>query len=363
MSYGQSRIPRSIRIGLQLLAIAMMLAGFFGCTPDPFPFNAFLDPPTGNVPYEARISATPGLETYVFELPDQTIEQREPELLVTVDKLDWSATVTGWLGSTSAGEDTVRATGTNPLPRILRPLISGDPQTWRLRPRERTLIDFSYRERSMSGSETGVAFDGSWQIREIRVEYTEKYLWGSFIPDSVFCPPYEPGVFHALDKGTIYENACVIYPLYTSEEGPNGLPYAPAAETGYVYDAIRNHNLYDRISFPAQTATIYVTVEDQWGRKTSASFEIPVAELDYRGAVGDTHEAVFYVGSTSRVVGSGSEPLYHRSTCPAIATIAKDLRVYFNTQDAARAAGYVRHTGTEDYPGCFPGTEPACLDP
>lgn len=330
-----------------------------GCSPDPFPFNALIDRPTGNVPYEALISATPGLDSYVFELPNQTIEQSEPVLPVTVDSLDWSATVTGWLGGTRAGEDTVRATGTNPLPRIFRPLINGDPQTWRLNPRERTLIDFSHRERTMSGDETGVAFDGTWQIRGIRVEYEEKYLWGSFVPDSVFCPPYEPGVFHALDKGVVYENACVIYPLYTSEEGPGGLPYAPAAEAGYEYDAIRNHNLYESVSFPAQTATIYVTIEDQWARSASASFEIPVAELDYGGDAGDEYEALFYVAGTSRVVGDGSKPLYHRSICPAIAAIAGDLRIFFKTQESAQSAGYVRHTGTEDYPGCFPGTEPA----
>ncbi len=349
----------SMRSGLVLLALAAMLAGACGCSPDPFPFNAVLDPSTGNVPYQARLTATPGLDSYVFELPDRTIEQSDAELLVTVDTLDWSGTVSGWFAGNLVGEDTVHATGTNPLPRILRPLLNGDPQAWRLNPRERTLINFSHRERTMAGDEIGVSFDGTWQIREIRVEYEEKYLWGCFIPDSIFCPPHEPGVFHALDRGVLYENACVIYPLYTSEEGPDGLPYAPAAEVGYLYDAIRNHNLYESVSFPAQTATIYVTVEDQWGRETSASFEIPVAELDYRGDVGDEYEAIFYVASQSRVVGSGSDPIYHRSTCPAIAPIPRSLRVFFKTQEAAQDAGYVRHTGTEDNPGCFPGTEPA----
>ncbi len=353
--HGESwlRLPLLMLVSVGALVIAS------GCSPDPFPFNALIDRPTGNVPYEARISATPGLDSYVFELPDQTIEQSEPGLSVTVDSLDWSATVTGWFGGKPVGQDTVRAAGTNPLPRICRPLINGDPQMWRLNPRERTLIDFTHRERTMSTDETGVAFAGAWQIRAIRVEYDEKYLWGSFVPDSVFCPPYEPGVFHARDKGTVYENACVIYPLYTSEEGPDGLPYAPAAEAGYPYDAVRNHNLYESVSFPAQAATIYVTVEDEWGRETSASFEVPVAELDYGGDVGDDYEAFFYVASSSRVVGSGGKPPYHRSTCPTIASIGEDLRVYFKTQEAAQLAGYVRHTGTEDRPGCFPGTEPA----
>ncbi len=349
----------SMRFGRVLFVLAAMLAGACGCSTDPFPFNAVLDPSTGNVPYQARLTATPGLDSYVFELPDRTVEQSDPELLVTVDTMDWSATVTGWLADRPVGDDTVRATGTNPLPRILRPLINGEPQTWRLNPRERTLIDFSYHERTMAGDETGVSFGGTWRIREIRVEYEEKYLWGRFIADSIFCPPYEPGVFHALDQGVLYENACVIYPLYTSEEGPDGVPYAPVAEAGYTYDAMRNHNLYDGVSFPAQMATIYVTVEDQWGREISASFEIPVAELDYRGDVGDEYEAIFYVASRSRVIGSGSAPIYHRSTCPAISTISTELRVFFKTQEAAQAAGYVRHTGTEDYPGCFPGTEPA----
>jgi len=75
------------------LAVAVLLVALAGCT-EPVELRAFVDPPTGHVPYAAHIvcSALPG--TYTYELPDGTsVTTRDSELAFTVDRLEWSARI------------------------------------------------------------------------------------------------------------------------------------------------------------------------------------------------------------------------------------------------------------------------------
>ena len=61
-----------------------------------------------------------------------------------------------WTDGEQARTETVSAAGTNAAPTILAPRINGDPSRWFLRPRERTLIDFTHYPTGLSGSESGI---------------------------------------------------------------------------------------------------------------------------------------------------------------------------------------------------------------
>jgi len=317
-----------------LLAAVLSVAG---CLPgQPMAFHVRIEPQRGHVPYEARVVCTPLTGTYTYELPDgSTAASAENELSVVVDALNWEIKVT-WTDGEVVLVDTATAEGTNARPRILRPRIGGSPELWHLEPRERTLIDFAHYEATLSGPETGVAYGGAWRVVEIRLECQLKTVCGDVVGDSVFYPPYARNTVHALFNGRLYENACIVYPTYTGEIASGGLPYAPSAESGYEYDPYHVRALYHAVTFPAQTGWIRVTVEDDWGRRTGASFDIPIGALALESDSGDATEyqdAVFYVAEI------GSE-VYHLSTCPYVCAIHPPNRLYFaerrNAEDAGR---------------------------
>jgi hypothetical protein len=310
---------------------------------EPIQFHAAVDPERGHVPYAARIVCTRLVGTYTYRLPGgETITSDENELPVTVDRLEWGATVT-WANGEQVRTETVSAQGTNAPPAILAPRINGDPSRWFLRPRERTLIDFTHYPDSLSGPESGVVYDGEWQVVSLEVECKLKTLCGSAIRDSVFCPPYEADTYHAVFRGLTYENACVVYPLYTGETTAQGRPYAPAPEEGYAYDVARVRDVFGQATFPAQSAAIRAVVQDEWGRLTATSFEIPVEAARYGGRSGsatDYKEIVFYVASRN-------SQIYHRSTCDAVCPIPQQDRLYFCNQGNAEASG------RQPSPDCF----------
>ena len=327
----------SIAHVIQGLTLLLILVAVGGCLRDggPAEFHVRIEPTRGHVPYEARIVCTPLAGTYTYQLPGGTIvTESSAELDVVIDSLSWT-------DGRHARSGTATATGTNAVPRILRPVIGGNPDTWQLEPRERTLIDFSHREATMSGPETGVDYDGEWRVVEIRLECSLKKICGKSLADSVFYPPYEPGVVHALFNGGLYDDACIVYPTYTSELDSAGLPYAPAAESGYTYDSYHVRNLYHAVTFPSQTGRIRVTVEDDWGRRTTATFSVPIGPLSSHSDFGDPidyKDAILYVAE----IGSA---LYHASNCPSVCSIAVGNRIYFAEQRNAEAAGFQAHDG------------------
>ena len=303
----------------------------------PVTFQAIAIPALGRVPYSARIVCTVAAGTYTYELPDGTrVTSAANTLDVTVDRLDWTAHVT-WSNGQQVRTQEVEAHGSNPPPVIGRPRINANSLLWYLRPEERTLIDFSHYSAGLSGPESGVVYDGEWRVVTIQVKPQLKRLCGAPVGDSIFCPPFAKDEWHAVFRGQVYENACIVYPLYTSEEAPDGLPYPPFPEEGYPSDPMRRiHDLYYGITFPAQQATIRVVVEDEWRRRTAASFEIPVEAQVYddsNPAAGYT-KVVFYVSSTSSTI-------FHLSTSRDVCQISEADRVFFRSESAALRAGKV----------------------
>jgi hypothetical protein len=214
-------------------------------------------------------------------------------------------------------------------------LINGVATQWHLTPCERTLIDFDYHAATLSSPTTGIEYNGEWSIREISVECSEKMLCDQAIPDSIYCPPYEPGVYQATFNGHVLPNACIVYPTRTFEHDTDGKPYAPSPETGYTMDARENRDVLNGVTFPAQTATIRVLVEDDLGRLTAESFEIPVDPLLYETGGNDAvpfDQAVFYVADVD-------SPLFHAAWCYEIWRIPQADRLYFADERHAKASG------------------------
>jgi hypothetical protein len=329
-----------IRRLLRLAPLVVAIGFLGGCQETVIQFHAAVEPALGHVPYAAKIVCTPLGGEYTYTLPDGTqVRTRESELDVTVDQLNWVADVS-WSDGKQIREDEAVALGNNAPPVILRPLIDGDASRWYLRPGERTLIDFNHRERSMYSPETGVVYDGPFQIVEIRVEADLKVACGGRVSDSIFCPPYEAGAFHALYGGSVWENACIVYPLYTGETAPNGLPYAPAAEDGYIHDIARNRSVFYGVAFPAQSATITVVVEDEWGRLTAGSFEIPVQAVAYRqSSPGEHEDEPVEFELPDFFVSARNETYYYPAWCSLVCRIPMADRIYFVSVGDAIAAG------------------------
>ena len=338
-----------MRMGLWLLLL-LALAALCGCS-ETHVLNAFVDPPTGHVPYDAHVvcSSLPG--TYTYELPDGTsITTNESELAVTVDRLDWSARVT-WTDGREVRVVDATARGTNAPPVILPPRINGDPNQGFLRPHEATLMDFTHYAAGLSGPESGVVYDGAWHIVSIHVAAQEKVVCGATMEDSIYTPPWQDGVFHALFRGQVWDNACLVYPLYTAETSPNGRPYAPEALPGYIHDTAVNRNLLLDVEFPEQTAAISVVVEDEWGRLSSATFPMTVQATAFWDSPGhgNAHDkptlfknAVFYVSSRT-------DRTYYRRDCPEVCTIPGSERLYFASEANAEAVGKVRSQSCPGY--------------
>jgi hypothetical protein len=126
------------------------------------------------------------------------------------------------------------------------------------------------------------------------------------------------------------ENACIVFPLYTSETTQDGLPYPPINEQGYTYDPYRVHDLFELMgqhnaildipAFPAQEASIHVVIEDEWGRHTSASFDIPVLPLVYETNYSPwgNRPRFYFADQSSNIyhqVNSRASSPYQLSTC------------------------------------------------
>lgn len=252
---------------MKRLALLLLCLGVAGCTRSVADFSACIVPSRGHVPFEATITASRLGDGYTFYLPDETITQDDPTLRVTVDTLDWAATVETEIGGRTY-TDTVRATGTNAPPRIDRLIVNGIKNRWYLVPRERTLLEF-------------VISDGA--------EIVDVEVWGSAFSRhySIFIAPYD-GTYHAVYLGRRYENACIVYPMYCSIDGED-LPYDPTGlETGYPRLVGRRTNVWDfggpdddGVEIPAQTGYIRAVAEGEFGRRTTETFEIPIQALDY----------------------------------------------------------------------------------
>lgn len=256
------------RVSAALLALGVLCAA--GCNQSTPTMQAVLNPSAGHVPFEARIAcyAPPGELT--FELPEETIGPQESgEIHVTVDSLDWSARVV-WTDGEHVLECILTATAANARPRIRRVRINGKDNEWQLEPFARTLI------------EVIVDYRGEWELESIEVEGSNDRL-----PYTVFHPPYT-GEPHAYWQGWVIENAGIVYPVYASIE-TDGLPFTPTGlDEGYPTSyQVTNALFYDYsasregLEIPEQTGTITVAVRDEFGRRTTRAFDIPIQAADF----------------------------------------------------------------------------------
>lgn len=124
------------------------------------------------------------------------------------------------------------------------------------------------------------------------------------------------------------------------ETAPSGRPYAPEPLDGYVCDRVTNRDPLDAVAYPAQTAHIVVTIEDDWGRRTSASFRVPVSPIALQSFYDEFEDDVFFVSSQA-------DPYYYRRGCPEACRIAAQDRLYFASEENAEAVGKHRS------PSCF----------
>ena len=231
-----------------------------------------MNPRSGNVPFEAKIECFAPQGTFTLDTGTEVIgPQEDGEFVVTVDRFDWVATLTWTDGETILTRE-IEAYATNPAPYIRGIRINGNSNLWQLEPRERTLL------------EALVDYAGEWHVSSFTVKGSNDAF-----PYSVFYPPYVPGVCHAYWMGWIIENACIVYPVYTSIE-TDGLPYTPSTlDTGYPYSNSGTTNVYtygaptdEGLEIPPQQGTVTVEVTDEFGRLTTRSFTVPIQGLDYR---------------------------------------------------------------------------------
>jgi hypothetical protein len=231
--------------------------------------NARIVPNSGLVPYEAIVKVDPVADTYVFHLPDRDVTQENPQLEITVDRIDYRVEVDCVRGDRVV-TGSARAIGTNAAPRIVGLRINGRSDLWMLKPFERTMI------------EPVVLYAGEWSLGSLQVTGS---IYG---PYSVFHPPYEAGVHHAEWHGQIWPNAGIVYPVYLSVENSSGRPYSPTGlDEGYPtsYTSTNQFQFSDPndadVEIPAQDGTIRVFIVDEFGRTTSESFGIPISAAGY----------------------------------------------------------------------------------
>ena len=167
-----------------LAALGLLASVVAGCD-EPIEFRACVEPGTGHAPYPAQIVCTALPGSYRYDLPNRAVVVSPSNVMdVTVDSLEWRATVT-WTDGEHTRVADVEARGTNGLPRILRPRVAGAPYQWWLEPRERTLIDFTYCPPGLSGPESGVRYDGDWRVTSIEVDCSLKSVCGKTFGDSI----------------------------------------------------------------------------------------------------------------------------------------------------------------------------------
>lgn len=258
---------------------AGVLAALAGCAEAPYvnPMMVHVSPESGHPPFTVTITVTgrDGGE-YLFQLPGGDVSSTEPTVTATADSFDWHGSVVWTRGDLcDVREFTVQVVNAPPV--ILRPSLAPHLE-WYLTPRERTLLDFNFRDGGMYGTSSGIYDpDGDeWRIVSVAIQAPLKDD-----PDSIFCAPHD-GSYHATWHSNVIENACVVYPLYTGKE-VGGLPCSPQGltEEGYPTSPYQNPNLYYGQAFARQTAIIMVIAEDSLGARTAQGFEITVNELSY----------------------------------------------------------------------------------
>ncbi|GEM_PF-1561254 len=323
---------RSICAWITVFALAGISVG---CTlldePKPL-FSIGLLPKSGHPPFSVEIRVTDmGEGTYTFTLPNETIEQSTNVLYTTVDADFWQVRVT-WTNSEGDQQSaTTIASVINNPPTIRRPEILPG-MGWFLTPLARTLLNFNYKTTAVYGA-TGISDpDGdAWHIDSIEVMCSEKFG----MADSVFCPPREPGVFHAYYHGEIIENACIVYPTHTGKLYPVVPSSAPLTE---------------RIEFVEPFAFAYPGSTEYFRLRNAGYLTIDLSGWTVTSDQGE----VFRFPDGFRMQGNAAVQVYTRSGTNSVSKLYWDHEgeVWNNTQGSAtlrNAGGVVIHEYI--YPG------------
>jgi len=312
-----------------VMSVFAILTGCFSTTHSLLPlFRVEIVPNSGHPPFEVTITATDmDSGVYTFDLPGQLVEQTSNTLKATVNRDPYEVRVLWSDEENGPLEATKSINVVNEGPTIRRPRL-GPNSDWHLRPREKTLLDFNYFAGSMYGEATGIDDpDGdSCHIIQITVRCEIKS-----VDDSIFCPPYEQGVFHAFWQGYLIDNACIIYPTYTGELSP----FLPPAPTSFRSDRIEfvdpfhydasgndNRNLNDEYFTLKNTGITYVDMTE-WTvtNNTNDSFEFPAgfalspskSVAVYSGSGNNTHNKLFW-GSEIEVWNNNSDTAVLRNS-------------------------------------------------
>ena len=323
---------RSICAWITVFALAGISVG---CTlldePKPL-FSIGLLPKSGHPPFSVEIRVTDmGEGTYTFTLPNETIEQSTNVLHTIVDADFWQVRVT-WTNSEGDQQSaTTIASVINNPPTIRRPEILPG-MGWFLTPLARTLLNFNYKTTAVYGA-TGISDpDGdAWHIDSIEVMCSEKFG----MADSVFCPPREPGVFHAYYHGEIIENACIVYPTHTGKLYPVVPSSAPLTE---------------RIEFVEPFAFAYPGSTEYFRLRNAGYLTIDLSGWTVTSDQGE----VFRFPDGFRMQGNAAVQVYTRSGTNSVSKLYWDHEgeVWNNTQGSAtlrNAGGVVIHEYI--YPG------------
>jgi len=113
-------------------------------------------------------------------------------------------------------------------------LLNGIPGDEYLSVAMRYLVDLRYRSADERGPWTGV-YDPDGDVVEVVSVRTWMLLYGEWVEDAVFCPPYDGGIHACWRAGetTYIEPAFVLYPG-TGRWTSDGVLVCPYPETGYA---------------------------------------------------------------------------------------------------------------------------------
>ena len=233
--------------------------------------DLIVEPDSGHPPFEVTVTAPQISGTYTWHFEDHDLQTTRNVMRMLVE--EWPAVVAVTLPTGDLQTASVNLM--NEAPVILRPTITSrsvcDWGTY-LIPGQRYLVDWN-PQRDRYSEKRGVwdPEGDDWWIVSMEIQCAEKTM-----PDTLFCPPYQ-GVWHArqwFNQGDVIENAVAWYPVWTGKMEPlTGMPYAPFPESGYPCDACNNRNKTPG-RFPSQVAAIKVEVEDEYGARATAEFEV-----------------------------------------------------------------------------------------
>jgi len=275
------KLKVTIRSALFVTGLLLALLALNACLLDPDPtietnFSAMVSP--SSVHPDAEVSVIAEKKdggTYTFEPTGQAAVQSSENILKTiVGEYPWKCVVT-WTDGISVATATVRVSLENEGPIINKPRLSFG---WQGIPPYRTLIDCRY----WADDETGIRDPegDDWTMTGLVVQCSR-----NSDPDSLFYPSiygikeYHVDMGSGCDTIDVYPGA-IWYPSYVAElDEATGLPLSLSTDDcgKKGYTRVKHYTMPTR---RAQTATITISAEDEYGASTTKVFTLPIRSYD-----------------------------------------------------------------------------------